>query len=85
MEVILTFSNRIPLAGAIPVLVVLALAALVAVFAFGSTQRASAVAPLDGGACEISPVIILKLLLDRYSMNANDCDTLDLDGAVQCF
>ncbi len=73
----MTFSNRIPLAGAIPVLVVLALAAMMAVIAFGSTQRASAAVPAEGGACEISPVI-LDLLLDRYGRNANECDELDL-------
>ena len=71
----MTFSNRIPLAGAIPVLVVLALAALVAAIAFGSTQRASAVA--DNDACDISPVV-LDMLLDRYGLDANDCDTLNL-------
>ncbi len=75
----MTFSNRIPLAGAIPVLVVLALAAMVAVIALGAPQRASAAA--DNKTCDISPVI-LDMLLDRYGMNANDCDTLDLDGTV---
>ena len=75
----MTFSNRIPLAGAIPVLVVLALAAMMAVIALGSPQRASA--DESNKTCDISPVI-LDMLLDRYGMNANDCDTLDLDGTV---
>ena len=77
----MTFSNRIPLAGTIPVLVVLALAAMMAVIAFGSTQRASAAPTND--ACGISPDI-LDMLIARYDdVDANDCDTLDLfDGGT---
>ena len=75
MEVILTLSNRITLAGAIPLLVAAALAVLVAALALAPSRPASAAASPD--TCKISPVI-LNMLLDRYGKNAQYCDNLNL-------
>lgn len=74
MEVILTLSNRITLAGALPILVAAALAVLIAAIALPPTRPASAVE--DAGTCDLSPVI-LDMLLARYDASINQCDTLD--------
>ena len=79
MEVILTLSNRITLAGALPVLVVVALAALIAAIAIGAPRPASAVVSSD--ACKLSPVI-LDMLLARYDLASHECDNLDLSSAA---
>ena len=73
----MTFSNRITLAGAIPLLVAAALAVLVAAIALAPLRPASAVAGAD--ACKISPVI-LDMLLKRYGKAAAECDDLNLNN-----
>ena len=79
MEVILTLSNRITLAGALPVLVVVALAALIATIALGMPRPASAVTTAD--ACKLSPAI-LDMLMARYDLASHECDNLDLSVAA---
>lgn len=76
MEVILTLSNRITLAGAVPLLVAAAVAIFVAALALVPTRPASAAA--DANTCKITPVI-LEMLLDRYGQKAADCDDLNLE------
>ena len=74
MEVILTLSNRIPLAGALPILVAFALAVLIAAIALAPLRPASATPNSD--LCGLSPVI-LDMLLDRQGANAQQCDTIE--------
>ena len=77
MEVILTLSNRITLAGVLPILVAFALAVLVAAIALAPFK------PTPGycqskDTCGLSPVL-LDMLLERYSLahlNAHECDEL---------
>ena len=75
MEVILTLSNRITLAGAIPILVAIAVAAIVVAITLAPNRSALAVDDAKG--CDLSPVI-LDMLLDRYGLESHDCDNLDL-------
>ncbi len=70
----MTLSNRITLAGALPFLVAVALAVLIAAIALAPSRPASAIG--DSGACKLSPVI-LDMLLARYDKSAQDCDTLN--------
>jgi hypothetical protein len=78
MEVILTLSNRITFAGAIPLLVAVALAVLVAAIALAPSSPASA-APTAAN-CELSP-LFRDMLLERYSLKAYQCNELDISGA----
>jgi hypothetical protein len=78
MEVILTLSNRITLAGAIPLLVAVALAVLVAAIALAPSRPASA-APTAAN-CDLSPMF-LDMLLERYSLKSYQCNELDISGA----
>ena len=71
----MTFPNRISLAGALPVLVAVAVVAIVAAIALAPSRSADAVEGSQG--CDLSPVI-LDMLLDRYGLEAHDCDNLDL-------
>lgn len=75
MEVILTLSNRISLAGAIPLLVAVAVAVLVAAIALAPSKPASAFPENDN--CKLSP-LLLDMLLDRYSMKSFQCNTITL-------
>ena len=79
MEVILTLSNRISLAGAIPLLVAVAIAVLVAAIALAPSKPTSAFAENDN--CKLSP-LLLDMLLDRYDMKSHQCNTLDLSGTL---
>ncbi|MXY01183.1 MAG: hypothetical protein F4Y67_10260 [Chloroflexi bacterium] len=74
MEVILTLSNRISFAGAIPLFVALGLLALVAVIAFAPARPVSATA--NTSTCDLSAVH-LDMLLDRYGMKSYACNTID--------
>ena len=74
MEVILTLSNRISLAGAIPLVVALGLLALVAVIAFAPARPVSATA--NTSTCNLSAVH-LDMLLDRYGKKSFECNTID--------
>ena len=78
MEVILTLPNRITLAGVLPILVAFALAVLVAAIALAPSKPASAA--FQDETCNLSPVI-LDMLLDRYGLDAQDCDELNYGGA----
>lgn len=75
----MTLSNRITLAGAIPLLVAIAAVLLLAVIALTPSNRANAAA--DAGTCNLSPVL-LDMLLERYQLAANKCDNLNLAGAT---
>ena len=79
MEVILTLSNRITLAGALPILVAFALAVLIAAIALAPSRPASADAHAD--TCDLSP-LLLDMLLERYSLEPYDCDQLDLQTST---
>ena len=79
MEVILTLSNRITFAGAIPLLVAVALAVLVAAIALAPSRPASA-AP-NSGTCDLSPML-LDMLLERYGQKSFECNTFDLSGTA---
>ena len=81
MEVVLTFSNRITLAGALPLLVAFALAVLVAAIVLAPVGQVKATNTAK--ACKLSPVI-LDMLLDRYGKASHECNDLnisDVDGA----
>ncbi len=69
----MTLSNRITLAGALPILVAFALAVLVAAIALAPSRPAFA-AP-DAKLCDLSPVL-LEMLLERQDASAQQCDTL---------
>lgn len=74
MEVILTLSNRISFAGAIPLAVALGLLALVAVIAFAPARPVSATA--NTSTCNLSAVH-LDMLLDRYGKKSFECNTIN--------
>lgn len=85
MEVILTLSNRISFAGAIPLVVALGLLALVAVIAFAPARPVSATA--NTGTCNLSAVH-LDMLLDRYGKKSFECNTInfaanEVDGQLR--
>jgi hypothetical protein len=79
MEVILTLSNRITLAGAIPLLVAVALAVLVAAIALAPSRPAMAGATAAN--CGLSPMF-LDMLLDRYGLKSYQCNSLHLGGTA---
>lgn len=74
MEVILTLSNRITLAGALPLLVAIALSALIAAIVLAPSRPASAA--ISTKTCGLDPVL-LDVLLDRYGKKSQECDTLN--------
>ena len=73
----MTLSNRISRAGAIPLLVAVAIAVLVAIIALAPTRPASA-APAAGN-CNLSPML-LDMLLARYKLESYQCNSLDISG-----
>lgn len=80
MEVILTLSNRITFAGAIPLVLALGILALVAVITLAPARPA--LATENAGTCNLSAVH-LDMLLDRHNLQSQHCDTLDFDNALR--
>ncbi len=79
----MTLSNRITLAGALPLLVAFALAVLVAAIALAPSKPTSATGSSD--LCGLSPVL-LDMLIERHGSNAQGCDTLTFgDGIAEDF
>ena len=75
MEVILTLSNRISLAGALPIVVALVVCAVAAAIMLAPTTNVSADA--DPRGCELS-ADLLDALLDRFDMAPTQCDDMSL-------
>ena len=70
----MTFSNRISIAGAIPLIVALGIVAVLAAIFLAPAKPVSATA--NSGTCDLSPVH-LDMLLDRYGLKAYECNTLN--------
>ncbi len=70
----MTFSNRISIAGAIPLIVALGIVAMLAAIFLAPAKPVSAIA--NAGTCDLSPVH-LDMLLDRYGLKSYQCNTLN--------
>ena len=70
----MTFSNRISIAGAIPLIVALGVVALLAAVFLAPAKPVSATA--NSGTCSLSSVH-QDMLLDRYGLKSFQCNTLD--------
>ena len=76
----MTLSNRISIAGAIPLIVALGIVALVAAVLLAPARPASATE--NAGTCDLSAVH-LDMLLDRYGLKSFQCNSLDYDLSLR--